>query len=194
MYFSALNTMFHEMGHAIVCLLCKGRVVKISLFPSTEGQIITTSDSWLSRVFISYAGYTFSPLVAYVCFYLIAEGLHLELLYGFIGVSLVNLVLWVRNLYGIFWLITFSGLCSLFVYSSHSGAIEIFVHFLAALLLVESVRSAFIIFYISLRDRLHAGDATSLAKSTFVPAFIWGTLFLVQSVVVAYWIFRSFLA
>ncbi|RXI96215.1 M50 family peptidase [Anaerobacillus alkaliphilus] len=194
LYFAALNTMFHEMGHAIACLLCKGRVIKISLFPSTEGQIITASGSWISRVFISYAGYTFSPLVAYACFYLIGEGLYLELLYGFIGVAIINLVLWVRNLYGVFWLTTFIGLCLLFVYLGHVGAIEIFVQFLAALLLVEAVRSAFIICYLSFRDRRQAGDATSLAKSTFIPAFIWGTLFFVQSMMVAFWILRSFVA
>ncbi|QOY35375.1 M50 family metallopeptidase [Anaerobacillus isosaccharinicus] len=191
LYFAALNTMFHEMGHAIVCLLFKGRVVKISLFPNTEGQIITASGSWISRVLISYAGYTFSPLVAYGCFYLIGEGMHLNLLYGFIGVSVMNLVLWVRNLYGLFWLTSFIGLCLLFVYIGHSGAIEIFVQFLAALLLVESIRSAFIICLLSFRDKRQAGDATSLAKSTFIPAFFWGTLFFVQSMMVAYWIFSS---
>ncbi|MCT8137834.1 M50 family metallopeptidase [Anaerobacillus sp. CMMVII] len=194
LYFAALNTMFHEMGHAIVCLLFKGRVVKISLFPNTEGQIITASGSWISRVFISYAGYTFPPLVAYGCFYLIGEGLHLNLLYGFIGVSVINLVLWVRNLYGLFWLTTFIGLCLVFVYIGDSGAIEIFVHFLAALLLVEAVRSAFIICLLSMRDRRQAGDATSLAKSTFIPAFFWGALFFVQSIIVAFWIFSAFIA
>lgn len=190
-YFAALNTMFHEMGHAVVCLCFQGRVKKISLFPNTEGEIIKATGSWLARLFISYAGYTFSPLVAYLSVYLVSMGMYTELLYGLIAVATVNLLLWVRNLYGVFWLVSFSGLCFSVLY--FEAAIVAFVYFVSALLVIESVRSAFIIFLLSFRHSKNAGDATQLAKSTMIPAFVWGTLFFAQSLVIAVMIFQHFI-
>jgi hypothetical protein len=193
LYFSALHTMFHEMGHAIVCLLFQGRVERISLFPNTEGEIVTATGSWIARVFTSYAGYTFTPLVAYLCYYMINEQMYIALLYGFMAVAVTNLILWVRNFYGIVWLTSFIGLCFLIHYINNHLLVEGFVQFLGALLVVDSVKSAFIICVLSIRDRKHAGDATNLAKSTFIPAFIWGTLFLGQSLLMTFIIFHSFI-
>lgn len=193
-YFAALNTMFHEDGHALSSMLLGGRVKRISLFSNTEGEAITASRFWIGRVITSYAGYTFSSLIAFVCFFLISVGEVKYVLYGFIGFAVVNLVLWVRNFYGIIWLISFISLCGVLLYYG-SENLQIFItFFLSAIILTQSVSTAFIILVLSFKDSKNAGDATNLAKHTFiVPAFIWGMLFFGQSVYIAFLVFRNFI-
>jgi len=62
--------------------------------------------------------------------------------------------------------------------------------FVGALLLVESLFSAFIIFVLSIKYPNDAGDATSLKQLTHLSARFWGFLFFAQAVYVAYLIFQ----
>lgn len=61
------------------------------------------------------------------------------------------------------------------------------------MVLVQSIVSAFVILKLSVTDRRNAGDATNLAKFTFIPTLVWGTLFFVQSIIAASYIFKSYL-
>ncbi|MDQ0253075.1 hypothetical protein J2S74_000447 [Evansella vedderi] len=188
--FCSFHTLVHEAGHAIAALLTSGKVYKISLFPNTEGLAYTSYRSILSGVIIYYSGYTFSTLAAILSFYLIFNGELTLLYYFFILLALCSLVFWVRNFYGVFWVLFFLGSAVYMEYYQLDTLREMFILFFSSILLVQSILSSFQIFIMSITTPRHAGDATGLAELTYIPAFIWGTLFFGQSLAGAYIIFQ----
>jgi hypothetical protein len=192
--FGTVHTLVHESGHAIASLLTSGKVYSISLYRTTEGVAYTSSRSWVSSVIVTYAGYTFASVVSVLSFYLIAEGHVLVLFYSFLGLAIINLLLWVRNFYGVIWLLFFIGSCVLLMYFQLRLVKEIVVYFLSSIVLVHSLLASITIFLLSMSNRQNAGDAYGLQKLTYIPAFVWGFLFFFQSVSSAYYIFRFFIS
>lgn len=180
--FCSFHTLIHEIGHAFAALLTSGKVYKIYLFANTEGLAKTSYRSILSGIFIFYFGYTFATLMAVLSFHFIFNGQLTALYYLYISLSLLSLLFWVRNLYGIFWVLLFLGSAILLEYYHLAGIREAFVLFFSSILLVQSVLSAFHIFYLSITNARDAGDATGLAELTYIPAFVWGLLFFAQSI------------
>lgn len=184
-YVSMVNTMIHENGHALAALLLNGKVYSIKLFHNTSGEAVTGQRGWFSSVVISYAGYTFSSIAVYICFMLISKGQILFILYGFVFLAVLNLLLWIRNVYGALWLFTFIMMCGWIIYSDKTEVQTFLAYFLSSILLTQSVSSALHIFMISVIRRKAAGDATSLASYTKIPAVLWGFLFFLQAIYVA---------
>jgi len=185
-YISMINTLIHENGHALAALLVNGKVYSIKLFHNTSGEAVTGRRGWFSSIVISYAGYTFSSVVVYICFMLLNRGFYIVILYGFLILASLNLLLWIRNIYGVFWLVSFVLLCGWIIYGDQADLQTIFSYFLSCILLIQSVSSAFQIFMLSIVHRKSAGDATSLANYTRLPAAFWGFLFFLQATYVAY--------
>jgi len=185
-YISMINTLIHENGHALAALLVNGKVYSIKLFQNTSGEAVTGRRGWFSSIVISYAGYTFSSVVVYICFMLLNKGLFIGILYGFLVIASLNLLLWIRNIYGVCWLVSFILLCGWIIYSEQAGLQTFFAYFLSCILLIQSVSSAFQIFMLSIVQRKSAGDASSLANYTKLPAVLWGFLFFLQATYVAY--------
>lgn len=63
---------------------------------------------------------------------------------------------------------------------------------LSCMVLMQSIISAFVILKLSVTDRRNAGDATNLARFTFIPTLVWGALFFVQSLVAATYIVKEY--
>ncbi|OAS89343.1 MULTISPECIES: M50 family metallopeptidase [Metabacillus] len=185
-YLAIFNTLIHESGHAIAALLLNGKVYSIKLFSNTAGEALTGQRGWISNVIISYAGYTFSSITAYACFMLLHKGYIRFILYALLLIALLNLILWIRNMYGAIWLGSFIALCGWTLHSGSSSIQTNLAYFLSSVLLTQSVSSALQIFMLSIVRRRSAGDATSLANYTKIPAIIWGFLFFAQAVYIAY--------
>lgn len=192
-YVSMINTLVHENGHAIAALLLNGKVYSIKLFRNTEGVAVTGQRGWFSSVVISYAGYTFSSITAYVCFMLLNKGQMNFILYALLSIAILNLILWIRNIYGVIWLVSFIMLCGWAIHSGSNWFQSFLAHFFSSVLLTQSVSSALQIFMLSVVRRKSAGDATSLAHYTKIPAFIWGFLFFAQALYVAFIAIRDHL-
>ncbi|WP_181350790.1 M50 family metallopeptidase [Thalassobacillus sp. CUG 92003] len=181
-YFSVVNTLIHESGHSLMALLTGGEVRRISLFASTEGATMTAHRSWLSQVLTSASGYVFSSVIAFLLFYLIYKGHSHIVIYILLGFLAINLVFWVRNVYGIFWLVTFGAGFIWMLRSGHETVIQYVLVFIASLLFVKAITSAFEIMVLSFISPHQAGDATNLAQATWMlPAQVWGILFFLQS-------------
>jgi hypothetical protein len=180
------NTMIHESGHAFMALLTSGSVLSIDLFRDTGGTATTQSKNRVSKALVSLAGYVFSSVSAYAVFYLMKFGYYREIIYGLLGIALLNLLLWVRNPYGVVWLIIFTGLTGSFLYFRLEQVIVITAVFLSGTLLIESVTSAAAVFYLSLTSPAKSGDAKNLKDITFIPALFWGALFFGQALYLAY--------
>jgi hypothetical protein len=190
-FFGTIHTLIHETGHALAALLTSGKVYSISLFSSTDGVAYTGSKSWVSSVIVTYSGYTFSSVMTILAFFLIANGEEISLFYIYLGLAVINLLLWVRNKFGIFWLMTYIGGSYLLVHYQLSSLKEIVVYILSSVLLVQSVLASLTIFLLSFTKTQQAGDALGLQKLTYIPAFIWGTLFFTQSFFSAYYVIKN---
>lgn len=201
-YIAVVDTLIHEIGHALMSLVTGGKVTKIELFASTEGTAWTNSPTWLGRVLTSIAGYPFASGMSFIFLYFIKQGDY-TLMIGFLLAFLVlGFIFWlrnirfliIRNLYGIFWLLTFSGLFGGLLYLDNPVLTQHVLLFLTAILFVQSIISAFVIMKLSFKKPKNAGDATNLAKSVIIiPTQVWGILFFAQSLVFGYYGINLFL-
>jgi Peptidase M50B-like len=186
-YIRVINTLLHESGHAFIALL-GGNVEKITLFTNAEGATYSSQETTIGRFFTSLAGYTFASFAAFISFLLIGkkkQSLLIDILLGFI---FVNLIFWVRNPYGVFWLCSFAVGFLFLLIKGTQGFRDHLLLLIASILLVDSVQSAFEIFYLSVAHPQFAGDAANLAKLTLViPTPIWGGLFLFQALWFCYY-------
>ena len=185
-YVKVINTVVHESGHAFIALF-GGHVQRISLFSNTEGVTVSTQSTWVGTFFTSMAGYVFSSLFAFLSFWLIGKKYYRI----FIGIILLlislNLIFWVRNIYGVFWLITFGAAFVFLLFKGNQTVVQSCLLLIATILLVQSVSSAYDILLISFVTPQSAGDAGNLSKLTgFIPVQIWGIFFFAQAILFSY--------
>jgi hypothetical protein len=181
-YVAVINTFLHEVGHALMAQLLGGSVHSISLFANTEGTAVTAHSGRFAQNFTAFAGYPFSSFCGFVMVWAIMHGYSSYILLGWCSLLIVAFLLWIRNLYGFFWAISF-GAITYYVMFQNVSFKEPFVYFITAVVVVQSVLSSFTIFYLSITRPNDSGDATHLARSTvFIPAFVWGIIFAGQAV------------
>lgn len=166
-------------------LIFSGEVVSIDIFYSGEGVATTKTKSWWSRFFISIAGYPFASIIAYLFTYLIFTARYEYVLYVMVSISMINLVFWVRNPYGIAWLLvllSFVFLCFYFEWQEvkHWLALSI-----TAFVFIDAFVSAWYILVLAIKSPKKAGDATNLQKSLWIPAFFWALFFWTQATLLA---------
>lgn len=193
-YIAIVNTLIHEVWHVLAAILSgrKFRLAhKINLNRDASGTALTQTDSWIGRIFIAYMGYTGSSVTAYGLFYLLSKEYYIAILCIFACVACIALVLWVRNLYGLFWTVSFLALNFFIIYKDKPVILQHVSTFFSCVILVQSILTAFIIFKWSIKHRRNAGDATALAEATKIPAVIWGAVFFCQSLYFAYLIFAG---
>lgn len=175
-FFNIMNTAIHELGHALFSLL-DGKVLKIELFNTSEGVTVTKSRSKFNTFLVALSGYPFASFMAWICFYLLGHQFAKELIIGLSALFLLMLILWIRNRYGIIWVILFCLINFGVLYYNKPQITELVALFYSAVILTESVFSSLTILYLSITNPKQAGDTTVLKKITGIPAFFWGLLF-----------------
>ena len=176
-FFRVINTMIHECGHAFMALFLSGEVVKINLFSDTSGITVTKVRGKLPRLLVSLAGYPFSAIISFIIFYLLKNGYLTLALIILMLFALISLMLFVRNFYGIFWLVLFLVSGGVIVELNSIEILNAWMIFLASLLLTDAIISGFILLKISIVNPTGAGDAANLKKETHIPAWFWSLLF-----------------
>ncbi|MBU8878624.1 M50 family metallopeptidase [Bacillus sp. FJAT-29790] len=181
-YVRVINTVIHESGHALMALL-GGDVHKIALFMNTEGVTYTSHSTWIGGLLTGGAGYVFSSLFAFLSFWLISRKKYKVLIFILLLFIVLNLVFWVRNFYGLFWLTSFGAGFLLLLSKGSEALVQKCLLLIASILLVESITSSFTILLLSFIQPHAAGDATGLANATiFIPVQMWGIFFFVQAI------------
>ena len=185
-FFNIINTLIHELGHALVSLLLKGKVKEIKVFQNTSGETKTESDSQLKSFLVSIAGYPFASATAFLCFFLLSVGYEKWIIVGLTVTFLVMLVK-IRNKYGIAWVLIFTLINFILLYLwRNDTANEVMAWFYSLVILLESVVSTWALVRLSFETPQKAGDATNLHKFTHLPAFIWAVLFALFAIAMAY--------
>jgi hypothetical protein len=192
-FVKVINTLVHETGHAAMALISNGQVVSVDLNPDASGLAKTKSKSKIQAMIIAMAGYPCASFTGFILFYFILKQDFGWVLYLLLSFSLVNLMFWVRNAFGIFWILFFSALL-IFIYLKAPVAVVYSTSvFCASTLVIESLVSSFLIFFYSFKDHKQAGDAKTLKELTSIPAFLWGLFFVCQSVYFVYLTLSLFL-
>ena len=185
-YLRVVNTLIHESGHAIAALITKGEVYTVELFSDTSGTAITQKKGKFSRFLISIIGYPFSSAVAYFLFYLIKSDKCQVVLYILACFALLNLMFYVRNAYGIFWLITFTAIIFLIKFCSGEYLQYAFTVWLSGIMLFESLYSSVELVIIAVKNKKSSGDAYNLQLITGIPSILWALFFTVQAGYIIY--------
>ena len=191
-FFNIINTILHELGHALTALLLEGKVHKIEIFHDTSGVTVTQCKSKIGTIATSLNGYIFASTSAFVCFHLLTLGLYEALIIALSLLFFIVMILLIRNPYGWLWVLCFCGLNGFLVYHGEESYLEIAALFYATTILTESVFSPFIVLYLSFAHSEAAGDATNLQKFTHVPAAVWALLFCAYAIFIAYQIYINF--
>ncbi|MGO4347571.1 M50 family metallopeptidase [Paenibacillus sp. MCAF9] len=180
-FFQNVNTLVHELAHALAALLLKGSVLHIYLYADQSGVTYTTyTDSWM-LIPIALAGYTGSALFSLLLFFLYAKG---KARFGLAIVAVaagVALALFVRNDYGMAWSAGFLALTVLIYFAAPRWLRDFYYLLIAFICLVESIISPFVLLYLAITEPASAGDAAGLSDVTGVPAFVWSALFCLFS-------------
>ncbi len=176
-FFRNVDTLVHELSHALATLLLSGDVMFIHLYADQSGVTYSSYSTAWKSVPISLAGYVGSALFAMLLFFLHSRKKEKAGLVVIAAIALLGLALFVRNGYGMAWCAGFA-VISLIIYAlSKPGLIKGFYLLVAFICLVESVISALIILTVALQDPGAAGDAAGLSRTTHVPAIFWGAVF-----------------
>ncbi|WP_100398880.1 M50 family metallopeptidase [Bacillus sp. FJAT-44742] len=181
-YFSLFHTLIHENGHALAAKLTGGKVGTISLFHSTEG-LITYHHHWAGKVITALAGYPFASAVSVLYIWAVRQEWHLEIGISLLLLLLFNLLFWVRNLYGWLWVLSTLVFTYFLWQQGYTTILEYIVTGIGLVLLTQALISSWHIFVVSIKASRYAGDASSLARYTFIPAPLWGLLFFFQGTI-----------
>ncbi|WP_239618770.1 M50 family metallopeptidase [Cohnella mopanensis] len=180
-FFRNVDTLIHELFHALATLILSGDVRYIHLYSDQSGVTYTAyANHWMS-VPISLAGYIGSALFTVLLFYLHYRK---KEKIGLIIIALVaglGLALFVRNGYGMAWCGGFAAVTVGVILLKRPGLLKGYYLLLAFICLVESVISSLIILSIAIQDPGAAGDAASLSDVTHIPAIFWGVVFTLAS-------------
>lgn len=192
-FFRIISTALHEFGHAAIALITQGKVNRIELFRNSEGSTYTQSKSQWSNFLIAMAGYPFVSSVAYGCFYLLSAGYEKHLIAGLTLLFFLMLIFWIRNRFGIVWVIFFAILNTAILYVDKEPYIHLAALFYSTIILTESVISTLVLVYLSFRSPKESGDAANLKRITRIPAWVWALLFAGYALWIAYKVVENFI-
>ena len=186
--FRSINTLIHELSHAFMAILTGGNVSEIKLNDNASGSCTTKSKGKFKTFLVSSSGYIFSAFFAYLLFYSLGKSWNQYFFYFFLIISIVALIFWIRNLYGIIWTLIFASINfalilvpnAIFNYSNYILLI------FGLLILIDNLIACVSLIYISITSPKKAGDATNIAKTTKIPAFFWSLIFLAVALFVVY--------
>lgn len=174
------HTLIHETGHSIAAFLTSGTTHRIELYHNLSGITVTESSSKLQQSIISLSGYFFASLFAYISFLMIESNLLKVYLIALSGIIFLQLLLNIRNFYGIIWSLS-SLIILMYVIFFQIQLAFAFSVMISSIILFDSVLASGWILILSINKSSKSGDAYNLQKTTSIPAFFWGLVFFAQA-------------
>ncbi|RJG26596.1 M50 family metallopeptidase [Paenibacillus thiaminolyticus] len=193
-FFRNVDTLVHEFGHAIVTLLVSGKVLYIHLFADHSGVTYSSAAAHSWRfILIALAGYIVSTVFAVLLFYGYARGKQQTGLMAILILTVISLLFFVRNGYGVMWCIGFLLLTAAICFCPWPWLRQGYYLLVAFIALVESVLGPVFLLILAVQNPGQAGDAANLARLTPVPAALWALLFTAVALLGARECLRLFL-
>ena len=186
-----LNTLIHELSHAVVALLLGEKIKEIKINPDYSGSCTTKSKSKFKSFIVSFVGYIVPSLLGYVIIYELRNSMLNIAFYVLIVVCLIAIILYVRNTFGTIWVMSFCMINILFLYIPLFQSLQSYILYLyACILLIENLLSTLALLKINLVSAKNSGDSFNLQKLTHIPAIIYTLFFVCYSLSMAYFSFK----
>lgn len=192
-FFRNLDTMVHEFGHAVVTLALSGKVMYIELYANHSGVTYSTMTKSWAVLPVSLAGYMTASLFAWFLFSAYSRQKQRLGLQVITVLAVLSLVLFVRNGFGVTWLLGFILVTVLALALAPRWLRDFYYLLLAFLCLEESVFGPISLVIYAWMNPSQAGDATNLASYTGVPAIVWAVCFTLFALWCAKQAVQSFL-
>jgi len=172
-------TAVHEGGHTAVAVLTGRTVTAVHLRADTSGATFHRGGrGWSSRLATAVAGYP-APALAGVAGAWLTAHHHSRVWLGVLaGLGALNLVLWVRNLFGVALMLAVVGGLGWLAHSGTSGVDGLVGAVIAWYLAIGGLRSVVEAFGFA-----GPSDASELGQLTHLPAVVWKSWFVVVATV-----------
>jgi hypothetical protein len=175
-FFRTVNTLLHESGHALGAILTSGEVLRIDILKNTAGMTETKSKGKFSAFIVSFAGYPFAALASSIMLVMSINGNHHLVMYVLFTMVVINLLFFVRNLFGVIWLVVFSCLLTMSVWLDNDLLSKLFLMFISLIAFTETFTSTLVISYLGLTKPRKAGDLFNMQRMSGVPAGFWALI------------------
>jgi len=180
-YFRNVNTLIHEMAHAVAALLLSGDVMYIHLFEDHSGVTYASLPEAWRIIPVSLLGYFGASLFVVLLFRWYAQGRQQLGLAVLTVLASIGLIVFIRNPYGMVWCAGFIALCAVASVIRWTSVRDLFYLLVAFICLVESVWTPVMLILIAVASPEAAGDATNLDMATGIPAIAWAIVFALVS-------------
>ncbi|MDF2663059.1 MAG: hypothetical protein K0Q94_5850 [Paenibacillus sp.] len=193
-FFRNVDTMVHELGHAVATLVLSGQVLYIELYANHAGVTYSYIEQGWKTIPLGLAGYVTASLFAVFLFNCYRKG---KLGLGFVAMSLLavlSLAFFVNNTFGVLWLIGFIVVNGIAMFVPFPFLRKFYYLLVSFICLEESVMGPINLIYMSVIDPSRAGDASGLSRSTGLPAMLWAIVFLIFSLLCARKAIADFMA
>lgn len=184
-FFRNVDTMVHELGHAVATLVLSGQVLYIELYADHSGVTYSYIERGWKMIPLGLSGYMSASLFAVLLFHFYGQG---KLKAGLIAMSLlaaVSLGFFVNNAYGVIWLIGFMIVNGIAMFFPYDGVRKFYYLLVSFICLEQSVMGPIYLLVLSVTSPGQAGDAANLSRATDVPAIVWSSLFLLFALLCA---------
>lgn len=181
-----LNTLVHEFGHAVGAIVTSGKVVKIELYRDVSGVAQSMTKGGFSAILTTFIGYPFSSIISLWFVYLIDKGDYELVSNILIGVAVLSLIMWIRNLYGIIWTTLYLIISLVVRIYFNETLFQLYVQLNVGIIYFEAMYSTLVL-AVLYRKGKDVGDATSLRERTGIPVIIWVILYIGISVTVFFY-------
>jgi hypothetical protein len=191
-WFRMFDTLMHETGHALAAFLLNGQVDKIELNSNLGGKTVYKSKSSIVAFIVLLLGYPFSTWFGTLFIFFIHKQLFIWVFYSLAFVMVMNLILWVRNAFGIIWLLlNIAGLLLCYYYLDDFWMALITLS-ISGIMIVESIYATFQLMISSFKSKSNGGDHQQLKQLTKIPSVIWAIVFFASSLFSLYVIFNFY--
>ena len=159
-------TAVHESGHAVVAVLVGRKVTAIHLRPDSSGVTLHYGRGGrIRRLATAAAGYPAPGLLALAGAWLLVHRSGRTWLVVLLILGVVNVVLWIRNLFGLVVAAAWIGTVGWLIFRGTAGAIAFVSAFAVWFLVLGGVRAAF-----ELPRAPAASDATDIGRLVHLPS------------------------
>ena len=164
--FNWLETIFHELSHALITLLTGGQVVAFQLELNGAGQVLSRGGISLLIAFSGYFGAALWGFLLYQVGY--RSRVSKITLIVLIILFVVTLIFYVRDLLTVIILSVVTLLLCALIKNIRGRWLVVFVQLTGVLVLFNAIKSP-----LYLLDGKSRGDGALLAQITLVPEIVW---------------------
>jgi hypothetical protein len=193
----------HNLVSTIISVCLEGGRNKILLHRDGTSQTTGSLSSPFKKALISYAGYTGASVAAIGLFYLVSRGHYHLVIYLYLGLSVLSLLLWIRNIFGVIWGLSIAVLLALPVYFRYQTVLPVnfnfeivLVHisiFLASVLFTQSIICAIQVCKQAFMSRSNPARKAALVQTKLIPAVILGLALFGQTLYAGYFFVQNFI-